>query len=80
MGSPLVNCPTCGYDNKLELYNTGKLVAVDETDLTIPDLNSYAVNVANMDVYNQTGGLIGGSLNIKQLYPTSRLNLGGFFE
>ena len=60
----MIDCPDCNYGNSLSLYNQGTLMAVDPVNFVIPDLNSFAVNVPTMDVYNQAGGVIGGSLNV----------------
>ena len=60
----LIDCPDCNYGNSLSLYNQGTLMAVDPVNFVIPDLNSFAINVPSMDVYNQSGGVIGGSLNV----------------
>lgn len=60
MGENVGTCSNCN----LNLYNTGMLLAVDPADFVIPDLDSYAVNVPTMNVYNQNGGVIGGSLNV----------------
>lgn len=59
----LTPCPNgCGYTGKIDLYNTGKIVSVDPNNLTMPSLDSYAIKADNMNVFNQSGGLIGGSI------------------
>ena len=64
MDDTLTSCPNCGFEDSLKLYNSGTLMAVDPVDFVIPDMDSYALNVPTMDVENQSGGVIGGSLNV----------------
>lgn len=62
---PLVPCPDCYLDgDKLTINNSGRIVAVDVPSLTIPGLGSYAVDGKNINLVNQTGGLIGGSIHV----------------
>lgn len=59
----LTPCPgNCGYSGTINLYNSGKIVAVDPINLVMPNLDSHAINADNMNVFNQAGGLIGGSI------------------
>lgn len=67
MGDNIATCANCD----LKLYNTGTLMAVDPVNFVIPDLDSYAVNVPTMDVENQSGGVIGGSLNVNKYIQKS---------
>lgn len=80
MGDNLIPCPDCGNNNPLELFNTGTLMAVDAQNFIIPDLNSYAINVPNMNVYNQAGGTIGGSLNVNNYTQESGATWVAFLD
>lgn len=60
-----IACPDCyGDGDKLTINNGGQIVAVDINNLTIPNLDSKAIDGKNIDVINQSGGLIGGSMSV----------------
>lgn len=75
-----IACPTCYGSDPLVINNTGTIVAVDVATLTNPDLNSYAIDASNAEVNNNSGGIIGGSMHVKDYNQKNGANWITFMD